>query len=111
MGLLNPYFTISDGNSFDIHYMTLALLWLASTCYDKRGIMIFRASGEEGWTQEKGGSEMTNQLSVSLRKYKCNYGSVNWFDSGERPLAITPVFSRKLCKSVTFKNIGIIIVI
>ena len=42
MGLLNPYFTISDGNSFDIHYMTLALLWLASTCNDKKGIMIFQ---------------------------------------------------------------------
>lgn len=58
MGLLNPYFTISDGNSFDIHYMTLALLWLASTCYDKRGIMIFRASGDMDGRGEREGSEM-----------------------------------------------------
>lgn len=31
-GSSEPTFRISDGNAFDIHYMTLALLWLESTC-------------------------------------------------------------------------------
>lgn len=41
MGLLKICFKISDGNAFDIHYMTLALLWLESTCCEKMRIMFF----------------------------------------------------------------------
>lgn len=61
--------------------------------------MIFRASGEENGHEKKKkkkkkGSEMTNQLSVPLCKYKCNYGSVNWFDSLERGrYPLPPVFT------------------
>ncbi len=37
---------------------------------------------------------MTNQLSVSACKYKCNYGSVNWFDSpGRGHTLYPPVFT------------------
>lgn len=41
MGLLKPCFRISDGNAFDIHYMTLALLQLESTCREEKEDNVF----------------------------------------------------------------------
>lgn len=41
MGPLKPCFRISDGSAFDIHYMTLALLCLESTCHEKERIIFF----------------------------------------------------------------------
>lgn len=40
-GLLKPCFRISDGNAFDIHYMTLALLWFESVCHEKKEDNVF----------------------------------------------------------------------
>lgn len=55
------------------------------------------------WKKKKNGSEMTDQLSPSQCKYKCNYGSVNWFDSVERgPLPFSPFFT--INSHVTFER-------
>lgn len=41
MSPLKPCFRISDGSAFDIHYMTLALMCLESTCREKERIAFF----------------------------------------------------------------------
>jgi len=54
---------------------------------------------------KKKGSERTNQLAASECKYKCNYGTENWFDSLERghcPSALQPFPDKEFTEHVMF---------
>lgn len=49
MRLLKSYFPVSNGNSFDIHYMTVALLCRGSTCNDKGA----HRAGKREWAEKE----------------------------------------------------------
>lgn len=67
--------------------------------------MIFRASGDVDGRRR--GKDQKWQLWVFLCKYKCNYGSVNWFDSGEKAANLSRLSLQEKKKKTKHKAVDV----